>query len=442
MDSVLKNGLDKYLQNNYSSFHMPGHGGKSPVLGIFGDILKYDLTELDGTGNLFDEEGDISKSEQNAAKLYESAKTLYSTGGCTLPIQTMLRLTLGSGDKILVARNAHKSVINTIALLGAEPVWMDGDGDKMPLFGRIKSQTVATHLKSDGKIKAVFVTSPDYYGVISDIGGISKICLQFGIPLLVDAAHGSHLKFCDNSLDPIASGATMAAYSSHKTLPVLTGGAMLHIADEKYADKARSAMRLFCSTSPSYLIMLSLDICIKWLSENGEQTYKALAQKCESIRAVARKCGFDFPQGETDPCRLTFLTKAKCITGLEFADHLRSCGIECEFADEYSAVLLPPHFLSNESTELLSDAIKSTKDGSHEFSMAVLPEAAKEISPGKVLSLDTERISVDDSVGRIAAEPVCICPPCIPLVSYGEKISYEIVKYLKKCSIFDILVVK
>ena len=236
---------------------MPGHKGK-----------KYggDITEIHGADVLYSSKGIIAESQKNAAEMFGSYRTFYSAEGSTLAIKAMLALVTEGKEKrrILAGRNAHKAFIYGCALLDIIPEWIFPDTFYDICTCEITPKNVEEALKKCNELPcAVYITSPDYLGVQTDIEGISKVCRAYEVPLLVDNAHGAYTAFLEKSEHPLHLGADMCCDSAHKTLPVLTGGAYLHISEngKKYACGAQNALALFASTSPSYLILSSLDEC-------------------------------------------------------------------------------------------------------------------------------------------------------------------------------------
>ncbi|HOO26288.1 MAG TPA: aminotransferase class I/II-fold pyridoxal phosphate-dependent enzyme [Clostridiales bacterium] len=430
-------------------FHMPGHKGHAEVLDALSCVLPYDLTELPDTGSLFDGEGPTLEAEKLAAELFQTAGSFFSAGGCSLCIQTMLRLAMPQGGKMVCGRLIHRSVINAMALLGIEPVWVLHDNSGGENFaGRLKAEDVERTLKENPDAKAVFVTSPDYFGLISDTGSIGKVCDRHNIPLLVDNAHGAHLYFLEENLAPVRLGAAMSADSAHKTLPVLTGGAWLNIGDEKYLTGVREAMALFGSTSPSYPIMLSLDLCRAWLSGEGKDRIRKTAAFIAEFKEKVEYLGYDLPKGPTDPMRLAFRADSLGYEPGEVGEFLRGKGIEPEYAGEEGLILIPTPFNPEGDFESLYEALKDlaahpkTKNKREQKSIYAngLPQA--KMTPRAALLAQSEIVATKDAKGRVAARVICPCPPAIPLVIPGELISSREVENLLRASYFEVCVVK
>ncbi|MBR4030497.1 MAG: aminotransferase class V-fold PLP-dependent enzyme, partial [Clostridia bacterium] len=254
--------VKKYSDENCIRLHMPGHKGISKL-----GPEALDITEVSGADVLYQSNGIIKESQDNASKIFGTAKTLYSTEGSSLCIRAMLFLikqyaiSKNKKPSILAGRNAHKTFVTASALVDIDVSWLYSSQDDF-LSCDIDLANLQRMLK---KIEptALYITSPDYLGNISDIQSISKLCKKYDVLLLVDNAHGSYLKFLESSLHPIDLGADMCCDSAHKTLPVLTGGAYFHISKNApllLKDNAENAMSIFASTSPSYLILQSLDL--------------------------------------------------------------------------------------------------------------------------------------------------------------------------------------
>ena len=269
--------VNEYVKKDISRLHMPGHKGRR-YLGC----EHLDITEIGGADDLYSANGIIRESEENASSLFRTAYTFYSTEGSTLSIKTMLALVAERDGYIVASRNAHKSFLHACALLDLDVEWLYPDNFSHLCCCDVTADKVKRVLSCAKKLPcAVYLTSPDYLGNILDIKSIAKVCDDYGVPLVVDNAHGAYLAFCEPSMHPIALGAHMCCDSAHKTLPVLTGGAYLHIAkkaDERYIKNARSKLALFASTSPSYLILQSLDMCNKTLADGYVENLK----KCTS----------------------------------------------------------------------------------------------------------------------------------------------------------------
>ncbi|MEG2039206.1 MAG: DegT/DnrJ/EryC1/StrS family aminotransferase, partial [Oscillospiraceae bacterium] len=287
----LRKAVEEYLEYDFSRLHMPGHKGVAPSAIDLGAM--YDITEFEGSDSLYAPTGCILELEKRFSELYCTETSLLSAGGSTLCIQAMLALVAKPDCTLIAGRNIHISAVNAMALLGINPYWVYPEKcDNDPLIGRISPAAIQAALEKNPDAVGVYITSPDYFGVISDIKAISLICERYSVPLLVDNAHGAHLAFLKPRLHPIRLGASMCCDSLHKTLPVLTGGALLHILDKRFAGDAKRCMSIFGSTSPSYLIMLSADNCMGLLEQDLPLLLELTVARVQALQQTALNKGF------------------------------------------------------------------------------------------------------------------------------------------------------
>lgn len=443
MDAPLYRALCAHRALGRASFHTPGHKSCKGVLP--GDLFSLDYTELPDTDSLFEASGAIHEAETAAAALFGSAGTFFSAGGCTLCIQAMLRLCAPQGGKLVVGRVIHRSAVNTMALLGIEPVWImprPDAGEGLP--GRIYAEDVAAALKNHPEARGVYLTSPDYYGVLADIPAIAELCRRYGVPLLVDNAHGAHLKFVGGDLHPLTQGASITACSAHKTLPVLTGGAWLNVGERSLLVGAKEAMALFGSTSPSYPVMASLDLCRAWLAEKGPDAFSALQQRVAQVRRVAQDAGFTLPLGLCDPVRITLGTASVGYTGEQVAAYLRAAGVEPEYADGGHVVCIASPMNHEEDFLRLERALRALPKKTR-FPLRFtgrLPRPFAAAAPREAVLAPAELVEVNKCAGRIAAEAACPCPPGVPVVMPGEFIGEDCVELLTGYGFSHIKVIK
>ena len=457
--------------------HMPGHKGRD----VFGKglerLFEYDITEIKGADELFEAEGIIAESEKNASRLFGTAATFYSAGGSTLCIQAMLaavckkssafgQVTIqknvthgnnlplltkyaykGKGSAFICGRTAHRSVMNSCVLLGLEPCWVYPEYEEgSAVSGEITPEAVRTAIEENAykKPACVFITSPDYLGKIADIKGISEVCHESGIPLIVDNAHGAYLAFTEQSRHPIHMGADMCCDSAHKTLPVLTGGAYLHIGDglcEKNIPEIKRCMALFGSSSPSYLIMASMDLCNKYLSESFRDDLKITAEKISEIKK--QLCGVYSFYGD-EPLKMTVYAFPCGLTGYELAERLREGGVEPEYADLTHVVMMFSTANTDEDFDRVLRAMKSVRMPRIRLEPPDFEpdRPAVKMLPREAFFAERETVPAEKSLGRIAAEAVTVCPPCVPVIMAGEEINENTIKILKNYSIFQINVLK
>ena len=432
--------VKKYADSKAVRFHMPGHKGVGPL-----GLEKYDITEISGADVLYSADGIINESENNLSLLYDTEHSFYSTEGSTLAIKAMLRLVSerreGRRPLILAARNAHAAFIKAAALLDLDVEWIySSESDNICICNLTKDDLRASISALDRLPNAVYITSPDYLGNIQDISGLAEVCDEFKIPLLVDNAHGAYLKFLREDVHPITLGAAMCADSAHKTLPALTGGAYLHVSKKysQYAKKARHALSLFASTSPSYLTLSSLDLCNKRLSEGHADKIAELAVKADELKRKISDLGFTVCGNE--PLKIVIKE------GEMLAEHLRAFGIEVEFSDlDYTVLMLTP---CNDETDFdrLIEAISNYKITEKPHINSRIGEFSPKFHKSEMtirsamLSL-SEIVPTEMAVGRICATPTVSCPPAVPIVISGERITEDDVRLFKYYGIDKILVV-
>lgn len=443
MNTPIVDFVRAYAESNTSRLHMPGHKGK----GFLG-CEKYDITEIEGADVLYSATGIIKESEKNAASLFSSEATFFSTEGSSLCIKAMLTL-ICRGKKerplILAARNVHKAFIYAGALLDFDVKWMYGEGEDHLCSLVLTADEVERHiLESEKTPDAVYITSPDYLGKMWDVEAVSKICDKHGIPLLVDNAHGAYLAFLEKSLHPINLGATMCCDSAHKTLPVLTGGAYLHISEKgkHYIHEAESCLSLHASTSPSYLTLQSLDLCNAYLCDGYREKLVATIKKADKLKASLRELSLKVPEGE--PLKVTISPLSFGYTGEELGKHLYEKGICAEFCDRDFLVLMFTPENSDDDFERVLEALKElTKKPGIKLSALPTPrKAEKSLSLRQAIFAPSEWISTENAEGRICASPTISCPPAIPVAVSGEVIDKAAVEAFLAYGIEKVAVVR
>ena len=442
MDTPIFDFVQNYIKSNTARLHMPGHKGVS-----FLGCEAFDITEIRGADELYAPDGIIRKSEENATLLFDTAKTVYSAGGSSQSINAMLYLAYLRADKstrpfVLAGRNAHKSFIYALAKLDADVEWIYPAKTDSICSCIVNGEMVENALKSlENKPFAVYITSPDYLGGMSDIESVARVCKKYDIPLLVDNAHGSYLKFYKQDLHPITLGADMCCDSAHKTLPVLTGGGYLHIAkSDKYefSQNAIKAMEIFGSTSPSYLILQSLDFCNKYIDEKIKNDIENCAQKVAELRCLINSKGFGIVSAE--PLKITVDFRG---FDFDFKEHFRKCGIEFEYADDNFVVFMFSPQNSDEDFEKLKKAFENINaDAKKDASNIEIPKAERVLTIRESIFCESEEIDIQNALGRVCASPTVSCPPAIPIAVSGEKITNEHIELFKKYNIDKILVVK
>ena len=409
--------LKQYAETDVLRLHMPGHKGRGRL-----GVEQYDITEVSGADSLYEAAGIIRQSEENASELF-GCPTFYSAEGSSLSIRAMVYLAMqharaqGKSPKIAAGRNAHKVFLSAVTLLDVDVAWIAGDSY---LSCKIDGETLEKVIEAEHPT-AVYVTSPDYLGNITDVAALSEVAHRHGCLLLVDNAHGAYLKFLTPSMHPVDLGADLCADSAHKTLPVLTGGAYLHIAGEhkELVRQAKTSLSLFGSTSPSYLIMQSLDAANAILDGSYRAELAEFGANYEAMKS--RLTGWGIVG--TEPLKLTIETKPMGYYGTEVAQILRRQGIEGEFADpDYVVFMITPE-IGQAGLDRLEHALMAIP-----AKAAILEEPPRFHLPQRALPIrvaafsESEVVPVEESLGRILASPTVGCPPAVPVVACGERI--------------------
>ena len=419
--------IRNYATEEHSRLHMPGHKGAC-ILGF----EKFDITEIPGADSLFEADGIIAESEKNLTEIFDTEASFYSTFGSSACIKAMLFLALknhtGGRKKIIAAGNVHKAYVYAEALLGFETVWL---GNRESLYScKITEEALERAISENPDACAVFLTSPDYLGNMQDISALSKVCRKNAIPLLVDNAHGAYLKFVSSSMHPIDLGADMCCDSAHKTLPVITGGAYLHVSKGckyEFAPFAKNALALFSSTSPSYLILASLDKANELLQKGFSERVNALCSKILSLKKTLEKTGFQSVGDE--PLKISLFSKKYGYYGHEIAEILMNNGIVPECFDRDCTVLMFSALNSVDEAERVEKILLSLPRKEEIFEeIPQLPLRKPFMTPRQAMLSASERIDTKDACGRILASPSVSCPPAIPIAVCGEVISREAVK--------------
>ncbi len=422
MNTPVADFVQRYAKAGTARLHMPGHKGR-----CFLGCEPWDITEIHGADALYEAEGILAESEQNAAALFGSQRTCYSTEGSSQCIRAMLYLAVAASGShtVVAARNVHRAFVSAAALLDLEIRWLWPEESRSLCGCPISPAQLEETLHSlPEPPAAVYLTSPDYLGGMAEIPALAQICHQHGTLLLVDNAHGAYLRFLQPSLHPLDLGADLCCDSAHKTLPVLTGGAYLHLsptAPAQLAPLAKSALGLFGSTSPSYLTLASLDLCNRYLAEGYPQRLAEAVERLAELRERLTAAGWRVEP--SDPLRVT-VAAPRGVTGQELAGQLRRQGVECEYADRDFLVLMAT---PENTPEELAQAAAALGQCPGEANPPQLPLARGEraCSIRQAAFAPRETVDAAHSLGRVCGLPTVGCPPAIPIAVSGERITPE-----------------
>lgn len=441
MKTPIVSFLKSYQEKSPVRMHMPGHKGAG-ILGFEG----MDLTEIYGADELFAAEGIIKESEQNASSLF-GCPTYYSTQGSTLCIQTMCTIlcqdakSKGKKPKILAGRNAHRSFIHAAALLDFDIEWLYGNSDYLSC--KIHAEDLEKAI-IESHPTAVYLTNPDYLGNLLDIKSLASVCKKHNVLLAIDNAHGAYLRFLEPSLHPIDLGADLCCGSAHKTLPVLTGGAYLHLSDslnQVWKNDVKHFMEYFSSTSPSYLIMASLDATNEVLDTTFKKSLSECIQRVDGLKNTLTQHGYTILFGE--PMKITISTKEFGYTGNEIANLLMECDIYPEFYDSDYIVLMPSPYNTKDDLKRLETCLCGIDRKPILINKPPkLEQSKKAMNVRQALFSSSITLDVSKSLGQVCSSVTVSCPPAILPVIPGEVISESSIEVMRYYGIETVRVVK
>ena len=445
--------VNNYAKSGTVRAHMPAHKG----VAFFGCEAN-DITEVKGADELYGASGIIKQSERIAAEIFGAGETYFSTEGSSLCIRAMLFLTqmhakaCGRASKnVLAGRNAHKTLISAAALLDLSIDWLyqseasENGASGSLLSCIIDAKTLETELEKAGeKPLAVYITSPDYLGNIADISTLSKVCKAYGVPLIVDNAHGAYLRFLKPCIHPIALGADMCCDSVHKTLPCLTGAAYLHInkeAPQLFSEMAEQALALFASTSPSYLILQSIDAFNGLCGAAYEKKLEKTAERIEKLKQKLLDRGYALVGSER--LKLTLAPKSIGYTGTELAEYLRENGVECEFSDpDFTVLMLSPQ-TGEEGLGRIENALLSVeKRAAINKKTPALPRLERTLSIREAVLSPQQKVPIENAAGMVLALDHCACPPAVPIAIAGERLDENAIACLEYYGVREVSAVK
>ncbi|MCI8416998.1 MAG: aminotransferase class I/II-fold pyridoxal phosphate-dependent enzyme [Lachnospiraceae bacterium] len=460
--NTLYNKLKHYDKSDYYGFHMPGHKRK---LELFDNPFRIDITEIEGFDDLHHPQahGVLVRAQERAAMLYGSQETHFLVNGSTAGILSAVLGCTSPGGSILISRNCHRSVYHGIALQNLRALYVYPQQEpNMWINGSILPEDVDTMLNKHPDIQAVLITSPTYDGICSDLEEIGRITHKRGIPLLVDQAHGAHFPFhAYFPADGICQGADVVIHSVHKTLPSLTQTALLHLNGNLVdRDKIRNYLSVFQTSSPSYVLMASLDSCMEFLQVHGQEAFdrqvtllKEFHRECEDLQRI-KVMNDQIRDGrlvwDVDVSRLLCWAKDTCWTGVELGERLRedyhlqmemstctyTLGISSVSDTKEGFCRLKEALFQLDKRAEKGEVSRLEKAGSKILSgvsvdgPSWLPRLQASISIGKAFHRQKEIVSEKEALGRTAGAFVYVYPPGIPLVAPGEILTEEVLEYL------------
>lgn len=447
---MLSEQLEEYSKSGIYPFHMPGHKRNTDMVGNL--PLSHDMTEVDGLDDLHCADGILKEAMDNAAEFFGADRTFFLVNGSTCGILSAIAAHTKRGDSIVCARNCHKSVYNAVSLLGLKPEYITPKAIPLPfgVCGSVSPFAVERALKKSGA-KAVVITSPTYEGVISDIASIAEVCRNHNALLIVDEAHGAHLgHFKGFEQGAVKNGADIVIQSAHKTLGAVTQSALLHICGSRAsAEKTARKLAVFETSSPSYLIMESIDSAVRALQKNGGEYFSAyskrldsFSKKAESLKNIdimfyGRNCGQKYDEiFAFDRSKLVISAARLGFSGAELAKLLlEKFKIQVEMAAVNYVVAMTSYCDNDCGFDRLINALSlidnMERGGFVPTKAALYSENEKAMELFEAEQHDVKTVPKDKAVGKICGEYVFAYPPGIPLIVPGEIISERLLFEIK-----------
>lgn len=447
MKKSILNQLGEIVNNNLVSFHVPGHklGKIYDRLGysnILETIYKMDTTEILGTDNLHSPEGIIKESQERASRVFKSKNTYYLVNGSTCGIQAAIMSVCNPKDKIIVNRDCHQSVINTLILGDIEPTYIYPQIDtKTNILMGIKVEDAIEAIDSNLDAKAILLTYPTYYGKVYDLKIICNYAQSKGMIVIVDEAHGAHLGLSDKlPMTALEQEADIVIQSTHKTLPSFTQSSMIHIQGERVnEERLSSILRMIESSSPSYMLMSSLELAVDIYETKGKDLMEELLDNIDIFKKNMEKYENINIYNDNDRTKIFISSKELGITGYELEEMLRiNYNVQVELSNYYGILLICT--IGNDRTDFESleyaledislNSINNKNIGYIEYPMNI---PVKELSPREAFYNEKKSVKIYDSIGKICGEYIIPYPPGICLVSPGEIITKEVIDYILVC---------
>ena len=444
--------LVKLRKKRIVPFDVPGHKrgrGNPELVELLGEkCVGIDVNSMKPLDNLGHPISIIRDAEELAADSFGAAHAFLMIGGTTSSVQTMILSTCKAGDKIILPRNVHKSAINALVLCGAIPIYIEMSVDpKIGIALGLENDRVAQAIKGHPDAKAILINNPTYYGICSDLKGLTEMAHEAGMMVLVDEAHGAHLHFTDKlPISAMDAGADMAAVSMHKSGGSLTQSSILLIGEQMNPEYVRQIINLTQSTSASYLLMASLDISRRNLALRGKESFEKVIELSEYARREINAIGGYYAYSKElidgvsvcdfDVTKLSVYTQGIGLTGIEVYDLLRDeYDIQIEFGDIGNILAYISIGDRIQDIERLVGALADIKrlysrDGKDLIAGEYIqPELV--LSPQEAFYSERKSLTLDESVGQVCGEFVMCYPPGIPILAPGERITREIVDYIQ-----------
>lgn len=446
----LVEGILNYLKENNIRFSMPGHKGRkgftTTEVGkeLLDNFIDIDITEVEGVDNLHNAEGIIKESQELLSRFYGSKRSYFLVNGSTSGNLTMIFSSFNEGDKVIVERNCHKSIFNGIILRKLKPVYIKNKiHNKYNAPLSIDEEHFLQVLEDNKDAKGIIITYPNYYGICLDLKFIINEAKKRNMKVLIDSAHGAHFQGCENLPESAVNlGADMVVMSTHKTLPSFTQTAYLHVNNENDIEKAEFYLKVFLSTSPSYMFMCSMDYARYYLQEKGEDDYNKLIKRADKYRGkinmlkgfhVLDKEDLIYEKCDIDLSRY-IINVEKGYSGEKLLKYLRKNKIQAEMNDSQNVVLIFSPFNGEDEFKRLYEVLKNCsidrlKSEYHNILSHNIPKSS--LMPYEVIEKNKKILDIEKAIGNICAEDIVPYPPGIPLINLGEVIDKEVIESLK-----------
>ena len=450
-DAPIYEALEQFRRMRIVPFDVPGHkrGRGNPELSeLLGDrCVNIDVNSMKPLDNLCHPVSVIKAAEELAAEAFGAAHAFLMVGGTTSAVQSMALACCKKGDKIIMPRNVHRSIINALVLCGARPVYVNPDVDRhLGISLGMKVEQVEQAIRDNPDAVAVFVNNPTYYGICSDLRTIVEAAHSHGMKVLVDEAHGTHFYFGENfPVTAMAAGADMASVSMHKSGGSLTQSSLLLVGKDMHPGYVRQIINLTQTTSASYLLLASLDISRRNLALRGREAFARVAELAEYAREEINRIGGYYAFGDElvtrdsvyafDPTKLSVHTLDIGLAGIEVYDILRDeYDIQIEFGDLGNMLAYLSIGDRKQEVERLVSALadikrRYQKDKTGMLSQEYIPPRVV-MTPQESFYAPKEQLPIQEAEGRICSEFVMCYPPGIPILAPGEEITDEIIEYI------------
>lgn len=451
LETPLYTALWECIQKNYACLHVPAHRG-----GLFlpsylkqEDFLKMDLTELTGLDNLHNPQGPIARAQEIAAKLYKAKSAFFLVNGSTVGVQALLAAVCRPGQKVIVARDSHRSVLSGLIFSGAMPVFIQPEQVKNFMIpAGIKLEKLTKAVKKEKDVQGVLVVYPNYYGMATSMEEMAGITHKAGKPFLVDEAHGAHLPFHPVlPKEALACGADAVVMSMHKTGGSLTQSSLLHINSSRLEkERVQAVLALLQTSSPSYLLMASLDLARRQMAVRGQALLEQCLELVRYVRAeleatpgikILKETDLD-KEYSLDFTRVTINVKDLGLSGYQVAGLLtKRFKVNCEMADYYNVVAVVNIGVGVEDCRALVNGLQeiSRWEARPAGALPDMPATPEQppvrMTPREAWFKSSRKIPLEKSAGLVCAEWVASYPPGAPVIYPGEEITSEVVEYLQ-----------